>query len=189
MTSFTVKALSQETWDDFEKLFGKHKGVRGGCWCLFHRLSSAEYNKLSKDQRREHHKSLTQRGEGHGLLVFEADTPVAWCHFGPAKAFIQYDRSRAYSRLEIAPEHLPDWRIACIFVDKDHRRKGLSKFTLHAAMEMIRHKGGGVIEAFPLHLPEVERPSYTGSPAMYMEEGFEVICALGAHTVLMRCVL
>ncbi|MTI95497.1 MAG: GNAT family N-acetyltransferase [Firmicutes bacterium] len=189
MVSYAVKPLSPETWDDFEQLFVKHKGVRGGCWCMYHRLSSSEFNRLSKEERRERHKELTLRGKGHGLLVYDGQTPVAWCHFGPADVFIQYDRSRAYSRLAIAPEHKPDWRIACIFVDKHHRKQGLSAFTLHATMQMIRGKGGGVIEAFPLHVPGVERPSYTGSIAMYEREGFEEVCPLGVNKILMRRIM
>ncbi len=186
MANYEVKALSPQTWNDFETLFEKHKGVRGGCWCMYHRLSSSEFNKLSKDERRARHKDLTFRGEGHGLLVFEARVPVAWCHFGPAEAFVQYDRNRAYSSLSIAPELKPDWRIACIFVDKSHRKKGLSSFALHATMKMIRQKGGGIVEAFPLNVPEAKSLPYTGTIDMYKKEGFEEICPLGVRTVLMR---
>jgi len=40
--AFEVKELSADTWPDFETLFGKHKGVRGGCWCTFNRCTSLE---------------------------------------------------------------------------------------------------------------------------------------------------
>jgi len=33
--NYEVKEFTQDTWADFDALFGKHKGVSGGCWCTF----------------------------------------------------------------------------------------------------------------------------------------------------------
>src|SRR5204863_2588355 len=42
------------------------------------------------------------------------------------------------------------WRITCFVVDKRFRRKGVAAIALHAALESIRHRGGGLVEAFPV---------------------------------------
>jgi hypothetical protein len=55
MENLAVKALSIETWNDFEQLVQKHNGVWGGCWCTaFHPKSpeqrqSAEATKSYKE--------------------------------------------------------------------------------------------------------------------------------------------
>lgn len=188
-TEFTVKEYSQETWADFEALFGKHKGVRGGCWCTFHLCTSSQYDKMARDQRRVFQKALADQGRGSGLIVYDQGTPIAWCQFGLAERFPRYDRMRAYQALDLPADLRPRWRISCIFVDKHRRREGLSQFALHAAVELIRKKGGGIVESFPLDVPGVHSTPYTGSEKMYQREGFETIARLGKSTVLMRLVL
>jgi GNAT superfamily N-acetyltransferase len=184
-----VKEYSQKTWPDFETLFGKHKGVRGGCWCTFHLCTSSQYAKMTKDQRKAFQKESADQGFGSGLLVYEKDTPIAWCQFGLAERFPRYDRMRAYQELNLPADLRPDWRISCIFVDKHRRREGLSQIALHAAVELIRQNGGGVVESFPLDVPGVRFPPYTGSEKMYQKEGFETVARLGKNTLFMRLIL
>ena len=95
----TVKEFSRETWLDFEALFGKHKGVRGGCWCTFHLCTSAQYDKMAKDERKEFQKGLADQGISPGIIVYDEDTPVAWCQVGFAERFPRYERMRAYREL------------------------------------------------------------------------------------------
>ena len=187
--SLEVKEFSRETWPGFEALFGKHRGVRGGCWCTFHRCTSTEFDGMTREERMEFQKQLADEGRGHGLLVYDRATPVAWCQFGPAEGFPRYDRGRAYRKLTLEPDEIPQWRISCLFADKHRRREGLAKFALHAAIAGIRKRGGGVVEAFPLDVPGTTHPQFTGSIKMYKREGFREIARLGKNTVLMRRVI
>ena len=50
---------------------------------------------------------------------------------------------------EEAGDPPPDYRITCIFVDKKHRRKGVTEFALHGAVDLIAQAGGGVVEGYP----------------------------------------
>ena len=184
-----VKEFSRETFSDFEALFGKHKGVRGGCWCTFHRCTSTQFDRMTRDERREFQKELAHQGRGYGLLVYDGETPVAWCQFGPAEGFPRYDRGRAYAKLALGADELPQWRISCLFADKHRRRAGLAKFALHSAIVSIRKRGGGVVEAFPLDVPGTTHPPYTGSIKMYKREGFREVARLGKNTVLMRRII
>lgn len=187
--TFEVKAYTLKTWPDFEALFGRHKGVRGGCWCTFNRCTSTQFRDMSKAERMEFQHALAESGRGCGLLVYEQDAPIAWCQFGPPEGFPRFDRGRDYRKLEIPPDLAPQWRIACLFVDKHRRGEGWSKVALHAALESIARQGGGVVEAFPFDVPGARRPSYTGSVKMYRQEGFEEAARLGKITVLMRRVV
>lgn len=183
--ALTVKEFTSETWADFEALFGKHKGVSGGCWCVFHLCPSSEFNAMTREGRRDFQQRQVELGCGSGLLVYDQGVPVAWCQFGAAERFRQIERMRAYQALNLPAELRPRWRISCIFVDKHRRREGWSQFALHAAVGLIREHGGGLVESFPLDLPG-PRPPYTGSEAMYLREGFETITRLGKNTLLMR---
>ena len=69
---FSVKEFSQDTWPDFESLFGKHNGVRGGCWCTFHLCTSAQYDQMTKQGHEEKLKALAY--QGHGSEIPELDT-------------------------------------------------------------------------------------------------------------------
>jgi GNAT superfamily N-acetyltransferase len=144
---------------------------------------------MAREERRDFHRSLLEQGQASGLLVYDGEQAVAWCQFGPAALFTTFDRNRVYKTLDIPPEWKPQWRISCLFVDKHRRREGLSTFALHAALEHIRTHGGGVVEAFPFEIEGVQRPSYTGSVAMYEHEGFARVCPLGKVMVLMRLVV
>jgi len=183
---FTIKEFSAETWSDFEALFGKHKGVRGGCWCTFHLCPSSQYDRMTRDERREFQKELAYQGCGSGLIVYDDDVPIAWCQFGPAERFPRYDRMRAYKALSLPLDLQPQWRISCLFVDKHRRKEGLSALALTSALDSIRRQSGGIVEAFPLDVSGISRPSYTGSVKMYEREGFQAIARLGKNTVFMR---
>ena len=184
--NFEVKEFTQDTWADFDALFGKHKGVSGGCWCTFNLITSSQFNKMTRDERKDMQHQLAEGGQSCGLMIYDAGVPVGWCQYGPAEYFTRLERARAYQELSIPLEWKPQWRISCIFVDKDRRREGLSQLPLKAALESIKQKGGGVVEAFPYDIPGAKRPSYTGSVKMYALEGFEEVARLGKITVLMR---
>ncbi|MEM7118810.1 MAG: GNAT family N-acetyltransferase [Chloroflexota bacterium] len=186
---YKIKPFSPETWSGFVALFGKHKGVRGGCWCTSNRCSSSQYAKMTRDERKAFQQNLVQQGKGYGLLVYTDEQPIAWCQFGPAAGFPRYDKGRVYSKLIIADDWQPQWRISCLFVDKHRRREGWSTIALRAALAHIQQNGGGVVEAFPFNIPDVKRPSYTGSVKMYQQEGFEVVAAVGKDRLLMRRLL
>lgn len=186
MSDVEVRDLSAETWTDFQALFGKHKGVRGGCWCTYFRCTSAEFDRMTKEERRGFHERLAQEGRGYGVLVYDAGTPVAWCQFGPPQAFPRIDRGRAYGSLDLRAGERPQWRIACLFVDKHRRREGLSGVALRAALARIEARGGGVVEAFPLDIAYPGQPPHTGSVEQYAREGFQAVTRLGKNVLLMR---
>jgi GNAT superfamily N-acetyltransferase len=141
---------------------------------------------MTKEDRREFQKDLACQGLASGLMVYDEDSAVTWCQFGPAERFPRFDGMRAYQALEIATEFAPQWRISCLFVDKHRRKEGLSRYAFQAALEIIRAGGGGIVEAFPFDIAGITRPQYTGSVKMFAQAGFQEVARLGKHTLLMR---
>jgi hypothetical protein len=180
------KLLTKENWDDFEALFGKHRGVRGGCWCVFHQVGSGAANKLGKQGRHDFHEArVKEEGLATGLIYYDEGVPVAWCSFGPAKLFEQFERSRSYQALQKRDPWRPDWRIVCTFVDKDRRQKGLQAKVAEAAMQAIRQAGGGKVEVYPFDYPDSVKPNYNGTVRLFNALGFTEAERLGI-TVVMR---
>ncbi len=180
------KPLDETTWSDFEQLFGKHKGVRGGCWCVYHRIPASLYNKTTREERYNLKRSFVKDDQATGIIVYESNEPVGWCNVGKAEYFVQFDRSVAYQEFMQTNTIKPEWRIACVFVDKHHRKEGLSASVLACAMAYIQSQGGGLVEAFPLHVVNQNKPQYTGTLNQYLALGFEIITRLGKNRVLVR---
>lgn len=189
-----IEEISPERWQDFETLFEKHGGVWGGCWCTFHLLAASDFNRMEKGNRKSYHQEMIRLGKTSGVLLYEAGVPVGWCQFGPATSFEQINRTKAYKALEAATiasgdQSLwprPDWRITCLFVDKHYRKRGYREKLLQGALQVIKNKGGGVIEAFPLEIVGNTKPQYSGSVALYERQGFKVVGPVGKSKVLMR---
>ena len=79
-------------------------------------------------------------------------------------------------------EALPDWRIACFFVARGHRRKGVAAAALAGAVEQIARLGGGTVESYPQDTAG-QRASFlhNGTLAMFEAQGFERTRRLGKH--------
>ena len=71
----TMKPLTPATWPDFERLFGDN-GACAGCWCTWWRLTSEEFTKFSKDEKKNVIRTLVQSGTIPGLIAYMGDFPA-----------------------------------------------------------------------------------------------------------------
>ena len=133
----SVRELGSSTWPDFERVVEKHNGVWGGCWCTAFHLKRSEEKEWA-GKRRALKEKLVRADRSHAALVYNESDVVGWCQFGPPLELP--GRMSGYGKLDLAP---PDWRITCFFVDRDHRREGVSKVALQGALRMIASEGGG----------------------------------------------
>jgi GNAT superfamily N-acetyltransferase len=95
------------------------------------------------------------RGNAHAALVFDGDDAVAWCQYGSPDELPNIHHRKEYEATRTG--ELPDYRITCIFVDRDYRRKGVAAMALRGAVELIAQAGGGVVEGYPHELAEGEK--------------------------------
>jgi len=122
MTDYVVKSLDPHTWDAFARLVERHNGVFGGCWCTWFHTFHAEKT-FSAEDNRALKKRLVEEGRAHAALVFDGDEAVAWCQYGTPEELPNIHHRKEY---ETALDKPPDYRITCIFVDKKHRREGIT---------------------------------------------------------------
>ena len=174
----TVRPLDASTWPDFARLVEANNGVFGGCWCMgFHpegvlRGSSREENRARKQER-------VAAGTAHAALVFDGDDCVGWAQFGTPAELPRIKSLKAYEK---GLGDLPDWRIACCYVGKGHRRAGVSTVAIRGALDLIAQAGGGVVEGYPEDGTEVPAGFlFNGALSTYEGAGFTRDRQIGKH--------
>jgi GNAT superfamily N-acetyltransferase len=175
--AYTIKALEESTWDVFAALVERNNGVFGGCWCIgFHAEGP---DRTSAAVNRERKLERVRQGTTHAALVFDGDDCVGWCQFGPP-AELPRTKSRAqYEKGQTTPA---DWRIACNFVGKGHRRRGVATAGLEGALDLIAELGGGVVEGFPEDAGSVPAGFlFNGALSTYERLGFTRDRKIGKH--------
>ncbi len=70
-------------------------------------------------------------------------------------------------------------------MDRKYRRRGVAQAALHAALEAIWGKGGGLVEAYPVTRWGAYM-NYRGIASMFRKEGFTIVGRLGKNNVVMR---
>ena len=170
---YTTRSLSADTWDDFAGLVEANNGVWGGCWCMgFHPEGVGKGSTVA--QNREAKREHVRQGTVHQVLVYEGNECVGWCQYGPPAEVATIKNTKAYDKERT---ELPDWRIGCIFTGKGHRREGVARAAVTAALAAIKEAGGGLVEAYPEQVEgrEPQRGAYfhTGPEDLFAELGFE----------------
>jgi len=193
---YTTRELAAETLPDFEKLFETHPAPGAyTCWCMYNHQpgpmpgdqkphSNAQTAARNRRQKRE----LVEQGRSHGILVYADGEPVGWCQYGLKEELPRIDNNPGYRKLVSAGDVQQLWRITCFVVDKRYRRRGVARAALHAALEAIRGKGGGLVEAYPITRWGAYM-DYRGTMSMFQKEGFKIVGPLGKNNVVMRRVV
>ncbi len=176
--AYSVQALGVSTWDAFAALVERNNGVFGGCWCMgFHpegvgKETTPELNRARKLER-------VRAGTTHAALVFEGDDCLGWCQFGAPAELPRIKSRAAYER---GLTTLPDWRIACCFVGKGHRRQGVAAAALAGAVDLIASLGGGTVEGYPEDAGSVPAGFlFNGALSTYEQLGFARDRRIGKH--------
>ena len=182
MARFLIRELGTETWPDFVRIMEKHNGVWGGCWCVaFHEANRAAVS------RRAHKERLVRANQSHAALAYDGADIVGWSQFGPPAELPA--RMGGFRKLGVAP---PDWRITCLFVDRDRRREGIGEAALAGALRIIAAKGGGTVDGYPVATREKPYSSsflWGGTESMFADVGFRLLGSLGTSKMVMRRVV
>lgn len=175
--TLTTRSLDPSTWDAFAELVERNNGIYGGCWCIVHH---PEYERGVSDPRTLK-RQLVHEGRAHAALVFdEAGRARGWCQFGPKDELLLKHR-RGYEK---EPPAVAAWRIACLFVDRRHRRHGVARAGLLGALEQIAAAGGGLVEAVSETTRDREaqdRFLFSGTVELFEDLGFTRIRQVGKH--------
>lgn len=185
-STYTTRALDESTWESFATLVERNNGVFGGCWCVaFH---PKEPDSVTPQLHRESKLRRVRAGTAHAALIFDGDDCVGWCQFGSPDELPRIKSRAAYEKSRTAG--LPDWRIACNFVGKGHRRQGVAAAGLAGALELIAGLGGGLVEGYPEDAASVPAGFlYNGALSTYEKLGFTRDRRIGKHRWVMTTIV
>lgn len=162
--------LTPERWQDFETLFGE-RGACGGCWCMWMRLPRSEFEKQKGEANKRAMRAIVDGKNVPGILAYVDDQPVGWCSVAPWEEFSYLSRSRILKPVD----ERPVWSVVCFFVDKKHRRQGLTVKLLQAAIDYVKKQGGKILEGYPVEPKQAKMPDvfvWTGLAAAFKKAGF-----------------
>jgi len=177
-STYTVKALDESTWPAFAALVERNNGVFGGCWCMgFHAEGVGKDTTAAQNCERKHER--VRAGTAHAALVFDGDDCLGWCQFGTPDELPRIKSRAAYEKGRTTS---PDWRIACCYVGKGHRRQGVATAALAGAVDLIAGLGGGTVEGYPEDAGSVPAGFlFNGALSTYERLGFVRDRKIGKH--------
>lgn len=186
-TGYKFQPLTYERWKDIEVLFGAH-GACAGCWCMYWRQSHKEFDQKKGQGNRIALKRLVKGKTQIGIIAYENKVPVGWIAFAPREQYIRFESSRILKPVD----EKPVWSVVCFFVEKSHRRKGLTIGLLNEAAKYTKKNGGRILEGYPIdsqtdnYAPAF---AYTGLASAFRKAGFKEAARRSATRPIMRKIL
>ncbi|MFC4061531.1 GNAT family N-acetyltransferase [Planomonospora corallina] len=159
-----------QRWDDLRTVLCPTEN-RQTCWCMAWRLTTADYNRRTAEERGAVMRGLVDGDPPPGLLAYVDGEVAGWCNVGP-----RADMARLTGSRTIPPvDGIPVWSVVCFVVRASHRRRGVAEALLLGAVDHARAHGAPAIEGYPVD-PEGGRinPSlaYVGTMGMFERAGF-----------------
>lgn len=182
--NLSFKPLSINNWEAFEKLFGE-RGACGGCWCMYWRLRSKDFEQQKGPGNKNALKILIEEKQQIGILAYDSDNLVGWCAIAPRSEYIRLENSRILKRIDDKPV----WSIVCFYIDKEYRGKGISVELIKAATTHAINLGAAIIEGYP-QVPKKDKIppvfAYTGLASAFSKAGFEEVARRSETRPIMR---
>jgi GNAT superfamily N-acetyltransferase len=169
-----VRPVTPSRWADLESLFGPN-GAYSGCWCMWFRETSAEFDGNGNAGNRKALANLVRRNRQPGLLAYVEGEPAGWVSVAPRREFGRLERSPVLKPVD----ERPVWSVVCFYIAKPFRGLGLGRRLLDAAVDHAARKGARVIEAYPWD-PGIRREitnaeAFVGLLPMFEAAGFRQV--------------
>lgn len=139
----------------------------------------------SRIQNQAEKRQLVNAGQAHGILVYEDIDPIGWCQFGPVDELPLPGADRLDRRIPPVGSGVR-WRVTCFVTVVRRRRRGVAGIALRAALDAIRMRGGGLVEAYPTLTPRDATWAHAGTVPLFEREGFTVLARPSERYVVMQ---
>ena len=176
--------VTNERWNDFEKLFGE-KGACAGCWCMYWRLKQSDLDAKKGNGNKRAMKKIIGSGKIPGILAYSEGKPIGWCSVAPREDFSRLGNSRILKPVD----EKSVWSVVCFFIHKAHRKMGLSIALLNAAKKFVKSSGGKILEGYPIEPKKDKMPdafAWTGISAAFQSAGFKEVARRSETRPIMR---
>lgn len=172
--------VTEATKGDFVALF-EGTGGPSYCWCMLWRSTKEELKSNTKAARRERMLDRIDRGVPVGLVGYLDGEPVAWVSIAPKQTYQRLGGPEPEEGRKV-------WSLACMYLRRKHRRKGLGHELIDAAIAEAGRQGAAVIEAYPV---DPDSPSYhfMGFVPNFEAKGFAEVAKAGTRRHVMQLTL
>ncbi len=185
MSAVDIRPVTADNWDLLDALFAADGTVRG-CWCMYFRLTSREFNDgWGEGNREDMSRLVCDEGGVPGLIAIADGEAVGWVSVAPREEFGRVERSRVTKPVDDEPA----WSIVCFYIKPGARRGGLTRALLDAAVEYAKDNGARLIEAYPYDTDEERRGGselYYGVASTFRQAGFEEVERRSPRRPIMR---
>lgn len=128
---------------------------------------------------------IVDAGNRPGILAYHVGQPAGWRSIAPREEFCVLDRSPTLKRLEDQPV----WTLACFFISKPYRRRGLTAVLIRSAIPCVGERRAKITEAYRLStgitkLLPYER--FMGIESTFARQGFHVVARRSDRRLLMH---
>jgi GNAT superfamily N-acetyltransferase len=179
-----IHPVTPHRWDDLQRLFGP-SGAYSGCWCMWWRVTSSEFERESGDGLKAAMQTLVAAGPPPGLLAYLAGEPIGWVSLGNRDDFGRLNRSPKLKSVDDRQV----CSVVCFFIDRDHRRTGVAAELLEAAVDQARTDGHALIEGYPIDTSNSKPGTadlFTGTLALFEQAGFREVLRRGGRPIVRR---
>ena len=184
--NFETQPLTPQTWSDLEELFDLPGGsIVRGCWCMYYRRTGkVAVNATAGIDNKAQLCELVESGVEPGLVGYLDGRPAGWISLGPREDYLKLRRSPVMKPVDDADV----WSIACTYVAKEFRGRGLQHRLLAAGLDFARSHGVRLVEAYPVDKAERSHDDFMffGSRSLYERAGFREVVRRSPTRVVMR---
>jgi GNAT superfamily N-acetyltransferase len=170
--SWATHPVTPDRFDDFADVINRSRRANH-CWCLSHRLTTAEIDQLGGGSREQAMRRLCEGEHPPGVLAYRDGEPVGWCNIGPRTEITRLTRSKLIRPID----DLPVWSIVCVIVRAGHRGQGVTGQLIEGAVAYAASRGAPAVEAYPVDPPGQMSPTmaFVGVRPMFERAGFSVL--------------
>ncbi len=150
------------------------------------RLPRKQFELQKGDGNKRAMKSIVDSGEVPGILAYYNTEAIGWCAIAPRNSYPALSRSRILKPVD----DRACWSVACLFIEKSFRKKGVSTELLRAAIEYAGSQGAELVEGYPVEpksskdIPPVF--AWTGIPIAFIRAGFKEVIRHSPTRPIMR---
>ena len=190
-SALRIEPLTGGRWPDVVALFGT-RGDPSWCWCQYFLTTGQSYTESAETNKRAFRAQVTSGDRPPGLLAYAGDEAVGWVQLGPRTAYPRLCQSRALAKVSGDLADGSVWAVTCFVVKVGHRRRGVGRQLLAAAVDFARAGGARVLEGHPVDV--TARASgkasgaelYHGVASTFASAGFEEVGRTGPTRAVMR---
>lgn len=125
-------------------------------------------------------------------MGYDDDVPVGWCAVEPRPAYgslVRHSRVAWTGREEDRTDPSV-WAVTCVFTRAGHRRAGVARAMVAAAVPFARAGGARALEGYPISTTRViDEELHVGTVATFEAAGFTVVARPTPRRVVVRILL